>query len=92
MHIIKTFWIAKDGNGSQFEYSEKPTWYNGRDDQYYRGKYLRPNDFGLDINTGNLLSAGDCVQVTLSMTFAEPVENCKEHFVPNPDRLELDLV
>ncbi len=87
MHIIKTFWIAKDGDGSQFEYSEKPTWKG----QYYTGRLLGPAAFGLDINTGNLLSAGDCVQVTLSMTFAEPVANYKEHFVPNPDRLNLDL-
>ena len=69
MHIINTFYIAKDGDGSQFEYKEEPTW--SEIDQLYDGEYLHKHDFGYDIDTQDLLSAGDVVKATLSLTFCE---------------------
>ena len=69
-HIINTFYIARDGDGHQAEYPKRPKWDETL--QCYDGRTLTVDDFGHDLDTGDKLSAGDCVKVTLSLTFEEP--------------------
>ena len=72
MIIINTFWVARDGDGSQFEYSEKPTWNEDLGpDGAFTGKYLRPSDIGYGLDTIDAIEHGQRCKVTISLTVDE---------------------
>ncbi len=71
MARINTFWVAKDSDGSQFEYREKPDWsppIGFKKRGFYRGRFLEPSDLGYDIANLDEIKPGERVRVTISLT------------------------